>query len=289
MRSQLKKALNWAGGAFSIAGIIFVILRLRDYGGELDGSRFGSGAWVVLAALALVYGLANVMLGLAWWNLLQKFGCNITQRWAVKTYGVSQLAKYVPGNIFHLAGRQAIGMAADLPAGPLAKSAVWELGLISGTGLLFGVLAIPLSLLVPDVVGMFALIFCVGVTISVLLRYDGPALARTFGWYVGFLAISGALFVAIVGVLVATESSGVGVPWLQLWGAYVLAWMAGLVTPGAPAGVGVREMVLLFLLAGVLVEADLLLAIVLGRVVTVVGDVLYFTAAVSMNGQLRRA
>ncbi|MDZ7598490.1 MAG: hypothetical protein U5J82_09410 [Desulfobacterales bacterium] len=29
-----------------------------------------------------------------------------------------------------------------------------------------------------------------------------------------------------------------------LCGAYVIAWLAGLVTPGAPAGVGVRELVL---------------------------------------------
>ena len=31
-------------------------------------------------------------------------------------------------------------------------------------------------------------------------------------------------------------------------GAYVIAWLAGLVTPGAPAGVGVRELVMYALL-----------------------------------------
>lgn len=64
--------------------------------------------------------------------------------------------------------------------------------------------------------------------------------------------------------------------WIPLSGVYVLAWLAGLVTPGAPAGVGVRELVLLFLLKGIVAEADLLLAVVLGRVVTVVGDFGFF-------------
>jgi uncharacterized membrane protein YbhN (UPF0104 family) len=59
----------------------------------------------------------------------------------------------------------------------------------------------------------------------------------------------------------------------------VLAWLAGLVTPGAPAGMGVRELVLLFMLNGIVIEEDLLMAIVLSRIVTVMGDVLYFTVA----------
>jgi len=45
--------------------------------------------------------------------------------------------------------------------------------------------------------------------------------------------------------------------------------------PGAPAGVGVRELVLLFLLKNVVAEAELLLAVVLGRLVTVMGDLLF--------------
>jgi hypothetical protein len=32
-------------------------------------------------------------------------------------------------------------------------------------------------------------------------------------------------------------------------GSYVIAWLAGFVTPGAPAGIGVREAVLVILLA----------------------------------------
>ena len=73
------------------------------------------------------------------------------------------------------------------------------------------------------------------------------------------------------------ETTGTGVDhWLPLGGAYVLAWLVGLVTPGAPAGVGIRELVLLFVLKGVIPETDLLLAVVMGRVVTIFGDVLYF-------------
>lgn len=276
MRPILKQVLHWGGSALAIAGIAFVGLRLRDYGAEIDFARFDLAMWSAVALLALIYGLSSLMLALAWWNLLGQFGADTSRHWAVRTYGVSQIAKYVPGNIFHLAGRQAMGLAAGVPGWPLAKSAVWELGLISATGGLFGLLALPL--LVPGLpmtasAGLFAAAMCVAVIL--LRRFISLQAARAFAWHAGFLAVSGFLFVLLIELLAGNPGFSAGF-WLPLGGAYVLAWLAGLVTPGAPAGVGVRELVLLFLLKGLVGEADLLLAVVLGRLVTVAGDLGFF-------------
>lgn len=285
MRPAVKRALHWGGSALAIAGIVFVALRLRDNGAELDFARFNLTAWSWVAALALIYGLSNLMLALAWWNLLGQFGTRTSRRWAVRVYGISQIARYVPGNIFHLAGRQAMGMAAGLAGRPLAKSAVWELGLISATGGLFGLLALPLwlpALPMMASAGLFALLM--GVAAVLIRHFIGLRAVRAFGWYTGFLAISGLLFVALIELLADNPGAGIGF-WLTLGGAYILAWLAGLVTPGAPAGVGVRELVLLFFLKGVVGETELLLAVLLGRVVTVAGDLGFFSVSFLMNGK----
>lgn len=285
MRPILKRTLHWGGSAAAIAGIAFVALRLHDYGAEIDFARFDLTAWSWVAALALIYGLSNLMLALAWWNLLGQFGACTSRRWAVRVYGISQIAKYVPGNIFHLAGRQAMGMAAGLAGWPLAKSAVWELGLISATGGLFGLLALPL--LVPGLpVTASAELFAasIGIAVILLLRFIGLPVARAFGWYAGFLVISALLFVGLVELLADNPVSGVGF-WLLLGGAYVLAWLIGLVTPGAPAGVGVRELVLLFLLKGIIGEADLLLVVMVGRMMTVGGDGLFYVISLLLPQQ----
>ncbi|RDI58529.1 hypothetical protein [Microvirga subterranea] len=275
----MKKYLHWAGSALAAIGILFVVIRLRGYSGQINFKDFDREIWWVIGSCAVVYGLSNVMLALAWWNLLGQFGTATSRLWAIGAYGITQLAKYVPGNIFHLAGRQAVGMAAGLPGWSLAKSSIWELALIASAGSLFGSLALPLMLpALPLELGaiVFALALIVG---AVALRAClGPAAVWAFGWYVGFLGISGMLFVCLVGVTfpVGVESSA---NWIMLCGAYVLAWLAGLLTPGAPAGVGVREIVLIFLLNGLIGESELLLAVVLGRVVTVVGDLLFFVIA----------
>lgn len=276
MRPALKRWLHIIGSVFGLLGVVFVFMRLNTYAEQIDLTRFDTTAWSLIGLFALVYGAANVLLAQAWWHLLAFFDVEVERRWAVKAYGLSQLAKYVPGNIFHLAGRQALGMAAGLPARALAKSSLWELGLIAAAGALFGCLAAPLVWPeLPDYAsaGAFGATF-MGFVIA-LHRLLSPSVSAAILWQIIFLAISGAVF---VGTLVLVTPTFITFSaFSALCGAYIIAWLAGLVTPGAPAGVGVRELVLLFLLKGAIAESDLLLAIVLGRMVTVIGDLLYFT------------
>ncbi len=279
MSPLLIRCLHWVGSALAIASIVFVAFRLHDYSVEFDFNGFKIADWVVLCCCSLVYGIANLMLAFAWGDLLGIFGVSRTRQWLVNVYGTSQLAKYVPGNIFHLAGRQAMGMAAGLPAGPLAKSSVWELSLISVTGGLFSLLLLPLLVPVAVLPGIGAFMLVVGIVAAGLWRYIGRLVARAFFWYVCFLTVSGVLFVGVLVLLVSERSIWETALWVPLGGAYVIAWLAGLVTPGAPAGLGVREVVLLFLMKGHIAEADLLLAVMLGRVVTVVGDLVFFSSA----------
>lgn len=276
MKPFLKRGLHLGGSILAIVGIIFVIIRLRSYSIEIDFSRFNMTLWFIVAGFVFIYALANILLALAWWNILVQFSLKTSRKWAIRVYGISQIAKYLPGNIFHLAGRQGMGMVAGLPGWPLAKSSVWELGLISVAGCFFGLLVVPLlvkSVAIIVAVLVFALMLCIAFVL--IWRFIGISVARAFICHVSFLTISGILFVALVELLTKNPSAA-DLPWLPLCGAYVLAWLGGLVTPGAPAGVGVRELILLFLLKGIVGETDLLLSVVVGRMITVSGDLGFF-------------
>lgn len=279
MSGGVKRSLHWAGSILAIVGVVFVVLRIREFTAQTGFSAFGWREWLTVTSLAVLYGFASLMFAMAWWYVLRQFGATVSRRWAIRAYGLTQIAKYVPGNIFHLAGRQVIGVAAGVPAWPLAKSLGGEVGLISITGTLFGFLVLPLlgtTVSVTESVMIFT--GALGVTALCLWRFVGPDSAKAFGWYAGLLTASGALFVAVFELV--AHKSGNGVPHVfPLLGAYVLAWLAGLVTPGAPAGLGVRELALLTLLNGEMSESDMLFAVVLGRLVTVTGDVLYYVGA----------
>jgi uncharacterized membrane protein YbhN (UPF0104 family) len=274
--AHLRRAFHWAGGAVAAVGIIFIALRLNEYGNRVAFEKLSSGVWLVTAVSALIYCFSNILLALAWWRLLVHFKVTIPRQWAVTTYGISQLGKYVPGNIFHLAGRQAMGLAAGLPGWSLAKSVLWELGLIAFAGAMFGLLTLPI--LMPSFPMLLGLgVFIAGILSAVagINRFLGAGPARAFYYYLCFLAISGLLFLAVLTTL-SSSATAFDASWVIICGAYVIAWLVGLVTPGAPAGVGVRELVLIFFLRGSVSEGELLLAAVLGRIVTVTGDFLFF-------------
>ncbi len=283
MKMFLRRVLHISGSALGLAGIIFVIIKLNIYADQLDFSRFNSSDWALIAVFAVIYGAANILLGFAWFDLLVFLSVgSIGRRWAVKVYGLSQLAKYVPGNIFHLAGRQAYGMAAGIAAIPLAKSSALELGLIATVGSLFSIMLAPFVFpgLPPLVaVGLFVAIVA---TLSICVRnFASRNLARALLWQAGFLVVSGSVFVWILAVVVPGHLEPLSMS--LLCGAYVIAWLAGLVTPGAPAGIGIREAVLIFLLGNALPHADLLLAVLIGRIVTVLGDIIYFAISSFMT------
>ncbi|MGB3865115.1 MAG: hypothetical protein WBA29_05745 [Xanthobacteraceae bacterium] len=275
MSPDARKWLNRIGALLGLAGAAFVGLRLTHYAGEIDAKRIGAGGYLGLTVLALIYGASNVLLALAWWRLLHRLGVSVTRGWALRTYAVSQLAKYVPGNIFQFAGRQAIGVAAGIGNVPLAKSTALELALIAAGGALFAPLIIPLLVERPNVVAVSVVVFMAlaGLALWLARRLGGAALGAAALYYLAFLALSGAVFAATFRIA-GGALSGAGLPGIV--GAYVLAWLAGLVTPGAPAGIGVREAVLLFLLAGFAAPPTILLAVVIGRAVTVLGDLGFY-------------
>ena len=283
MSPAVRRALHWAGSGLALFGVIFVALRLRDYSAGLDFSRLNTATWLAITGLVLLCAIANLILALAWWHLLGQFDARVSRRWAMRTYGVSYLAKYVPGSIVHLAGRQAMGMAAGVPGWAVARSSLWEHGLISVAGGMFAILSLPLlvpGLLVVISAGLF--VIALGIVVGLFSHLIGRRVSRAFALYVAFLAISGLVFATLIALVGFIHEISFD-KWFLFCGAYVLAWLIGLVTPGAPAGIGIRELVLLFLLQGEVSETDLVLAVLLARIVTVGGDMITYIGAMTIK------
>ncbi len=272
----LRKLFNWGGSALAVIAIAFVILRFHSYWVDVKLNEISIFEWCLIFMMAIIYGSANFLLAFAWRDILKYLGVSADSIAAIKIYGVSQLAKYVPGNIFQLAGRQALGMAEGWSAVGLVKSSIYELVLIAMAGGLFGTLIIPLfEVSFSQLFSAIFLIFLAGAISVGLIRFFNRHLMVAFLWQLLFLLLSGGVFV----ILLYTISGRTELVYSHLsvvCGAFIVAWLIGLVTPGAPAGVGVREVVLLFLLKGIANESDLLMAILFGRLVTVVGDFLFF-------------
>lgn len=70
---------------------------------------------------------------------------------------------------------------------------------------------------------------------------------------------------------------------LEMTAAYIIAWVLGFIIPGAPGGIGVREMALTLLLTPVTGKDSIVVLSVLHRLVTVAGDFAAYLATISKS------
>jgi hypothetical protein len=274
-----RKILYWVGFAAGLAGVFFIAVRLWKYSEQLDFYRFQWEIWVALFALALIYGGTNFFLASGWWHVLNAVNVKTYKTWVLRTYGISQVAKYVPGNIMHIAGRQSMGISNGLPGWIVAKSIFWELVLFSIAGLLLSCIALPLLWPTRAMIALFYIVtILVGFVIFFINRVFGLSGLKAFLHQLVFLIVSGIIFAATI-MLVVKSCSAEAYNLILFGSGYICAWFIGFITPGAPAGIGIRETVLLFFFGKEMAEADLLLAVIVNRVITALGDGGFFAWA----------
>ena len=276
MTEVQRKWSRRAGLMLAACSVAYVAVRLVEYRAELAAAEVPPAVWLALPAFALLYAAAGVLLACAWRELLAAAGQHVALRWSVTTHGLSQLGKYLPGNVFQFVSRQFIGAAGGLPHGVLVRSSLHELLGLAAAGVLLSVWALPL---LDNRLGWLSAPPVAGLTLAGALAgarlLAGARIARALAAHLLFLLAAAGIFLSLLGML-SVQPAAAG--WLPLCGAYTAAWLAGFATPGAPAGLGVRELALLVLLGGQVDAETLLLAVALGRVVTVLGDAVLFGA-----------
>jgi len=279
--NHFKLLFEWFGRILAILGIAFVVTKLSQYSAQIHITQLQPLHFSIILGLSLMYACANSLLAMAWLQVLAHFNLVAPTQWAIKTYGVSQLSKYIPGNIFHIASRQVIGQLSQLPAKALIQSSIYELLLLALCGGVYAILTLH-RFVVMDSLASFLLFTVLSINAFLIVRFTfSLALAKATCLYWLFLGCSGLIFLMLFHVFAAPTWSLTLT--LLVLGGYILAWLAGLVTPGAPAGIGVREAVLWLILQGTVQQSDLLTIVVIGRIITSMGDVLFFATCALMK------
>ena len=74
-----------------------------------------------------------------------------------------------------------------------------------------------------------------------------------------------------------------GVPFYVAFSVFAISWFLGTVTPGAPAGVGVRESVIILLLSVHIGAQASILVSLLMRMVTLLADVVFYVGSLCLE------
>ncbi|HBQ97175.1 MAG: UPF0104 family protein [Roseofilum sp. Belize BBD 4] len=283
--SSLKPYLRW----FIVgAALFFLAQAFKDHWQEVLTIRISGWGWISLAIALLITIAAHIWSGWIWGWILAEFNQRVKALWSIQTYLITNIGKYLPGNVWHFYGRIRAAQSIDVPQVIAILSTLMEPLLMAASAL---ILAAGTSLQTRGLLqGVTLVIVLIGVhprilnpmltflskkkakgglaaqdqTSAQLKRYPlKPLLGE-----MGFLLIRGLGFLFALAALSTIEMAQVP----QLLSAFSCAWLLGLVIPGAPGGLGVFEATAIALLDGVYPSAIILSGVALYRVISVLSE-----------------
>jgi hypothetical protein len=268
---------------------------------DLPPLSWGWKTWVLLGVSILLWSGIIALGALIWKILLNDLNCRLNWYACVTIFGIAQFGKYLPGNVAQYAGRVMLAKQAGVPASSTLQTMlfemIWGVGVASGIALIGVILGRNIGAsLVTLTLFFIAALLSPRAGWSVANIFFPKLVARlTDGGHINLPGLRTLLLVSmlylatfvVIGFVIdiharflfGTQSSHI----FMLTVIYAWAWIAGYITIGAPAGLGVREAVLVSTLTpiyGASVAVGLTISL---RVVTTLGDLTVFLIAMLLS------
>ena len=291
-------ALRHIGTAAALAFIGIILLR---HAGDLAVLDLGSGsAWFALTGAFALYVLSQFVGATAWRVTLGIHDISLPPARAESQLLVSQIGKYIPGNVAHLLGRFALARSDGVPSSIIASSLLLEVGFLLTSGVLIvGVLLLTMPDFVaaitadlpavwfgsPMVAMFLGLLTCIVIGQIVIWRRAGrPEI--TFSKCLVLLSLHGFNFL-ILGVSLwcvarAVYPEGSAGMW-QCTAIFTTAWVTGFLMPGAPGGIGIRDGIIALGLGLFIGQGAGLSVAIAHRAISVLGDIAVFGLGLALR------
>lgn len=290
----MKQFLRW----IILGGTLFFLGKaLKDNWIEVTAIRIDQVGWAIMAIATGVTLLAHTWAGLIWTWILQELNQPVSSSQFIQVYLKTNIAKYLPGNIWHHYGRIVAAKNANVSAGAATLSVLLEPLLMLAAALIIIVLcssqfAAANTTFVVQILQLLSLavVLCaihpwfLNPVIRFLYRLKAKKSADTTEPTVpfslksyplrpllgelGFMGLRGTGFILTMFALDSLNANQIPL----LLGAFSCAWLLGFIIPGAPGGLGVFEATAYELLRHHFPAALVFSAIALYRLISILAE-----------------
>ncbi|TAF11052.1 MAG: UPF0104 family protein [Nostocales cyanobacterium] len=291
----MKKVLRW----FILGGTLFFVGKaLKDHWLEVSSIHIDAAAWAVLSIATGLTLLAHIWSGWIWTWVLQELNQSVSASEFIQVYLKTNIAKYLPGNVWHYYGRILAAKNANVSVGAATLSVLLEPLLMAAAALiavvLFGSqLAVKNTNIWVQILQFLSLAvlltavhpWVLNPIIRFLYRLKNPN-SQPENQYISDLSLKRYPLRPLLGELIFLGLRGTGfiltmyalgsVNFKQipiLLGGFSFAWVLGLVVPGAPGGLGVFEATAITILQHRFPAALVISAIALYRLMSIFAEI----------------
>ena len=291
--------------------LLFLAKALKEHAAEVAAIKIDAIAWVTLAIALGVTMLAHTWAGWVWTWILRELDQSVNNSQLIQVYLQTNIAKYIPGNFWHYYGRISAAKNAGIAASAATLSVLLEPLLMAASALMVVLLASLLigannhtDVQALPILGLMTVLIAIhpwflNLAVSFLGRLKAKNnknvvpvgatrrvtptkgstsssnqigikhyLLRPLLGELGFLGLRSAGFLL---TLLAFSPLELGqIPLLLK--TFGLAWLLGVIVPGAPGGLGVFEATAIALLRQHFAPGILLSAIALYRLVSILAE-----------------
>ncbi|AFY57084.1 Uncharacterized protein family (UPF0104) [Rivularia sp. PCC 7116] len=290
---MIKQVLRWLllGGT-----LFFLATALRNNWQEVAAIRIDAAGWAILATATGATLLAHIWAGWVWTWILKDFNHSASSVRLIQAYLKTNIAKYLPGNVGHYIGR--IMAAKDLRVSTSAAtiSVLLEPLLMAAAALIIAILCSQFTLMQSSIVLLIGQILGLIVALCILhplflnpvIRFvhrqknkksqAGNISSVSLGMSryplipllgeLGFLLFRASGFILTLYAIAPINLSQIPL----IIGGFSLAWLLGLIIPGAPGGLGIFEVTAIALLQQFFPIALIISASVLYRLISIVSE-----------------
>ncbi len=299
----VKKFFRWL-----ILGItfFFIIATFKNNWREVIGVKFTNFTWLMLGLSLFLNIIAHTFSAWVWTWILAIFQTKLQGLKAIKIYLITNISKYLPGNIWHFFGRvKAIQDEGDNLA-VATVSVVIEPLLMAIAALLITVMSASIGIIevkFSPIIFLLQLIIIIIILVGINPKIINPILSKLakskssnnsaeltkypllplLGEVI-FLLLRGFAFLLILLAFVSVKMSLI----FQILSGFSFAWLLGLIVPGAPGGIGIFEATIIATFnQSFLPPQIVLIVIALFRINSILGELIAaFIAFIAIeNGQ----
>lgn len=301
---RYKWVLRVVGYIIAVVSLFFIAKQLWEAWPQLADLEIS----MLPALAALFFGcLSMIMHAFLWRTMLVWLGDALGLVPAIRIWFVSQLARYVPGKVWHFLGRAYLTQQTGVRPQVVGMSLLFELILTIAAALLVTVISFPFwqqytifgfwaLLLIPLLVLVCWPHWLQMPIVWAFRRFRGQSVDEMHD---GILLKTHDLFLLLPGYCLSWFFYGCGLYLLALsfydiplsafpviTGGFGLAWVVGMLSFITPAGLGVREGVLGFLLSLVMPEPVALLLALLARVWLTLAELVCIAVLMIVPGKI---
>ena len=290
-KEKIKSIVYLLGKSLGVLGVLFVFYKLST---EYTLSTFFEDFYSLLAIMPvlLLLNIIGTLVGIYAWHIMllhyakKPFPYYSSYYYFAKT----EISKYLPGNIFHFIGRQALSSKMGVTQKEMVKISFLLSFLLLAATVFSSMILASISKLLPLYMVLLTLLASIILIIVIIFVYPTFPMRKKIQMNL-LLVVSVTMQGMMLGTIMLYQSTDMSVAQFYLFvSIYIVSWLIGFITPGASGGLGVREGT--FIAISTFLHIDLateviVFSVLMVRLINIVIDILMYLSTYVFENKMK--